>query len=197
MAILEILVTCRCGKESRASIPTNTDDGALRCTACGGHLLRFRLLKGYVYILSNPRKPGLFKVGCTTREVEDRVEELNSATGVPTPFTVEAYFASSAPDEHEREAHSRLKAKRVKAREFFEAGLAEILEAVRAVVGTDPVFLRDTSMGLPPRQLRALGGTRWSCGLCKHEWTVGVDCALDCCPLCGGKTLVCLRGARR
>lgn len=41
---------------------------------------------GYLYILTNPSMPGLIKMGKTSRRPEDRLQELSSATGVPTPF---------------------------------------------------------------------------------------------------------------
>lgn len=41
---------------------------------------------GYVYILSNPSMPGLLKIGMTRFDPTRRVQELSSATGVPTQF---------------------------------------------------------------------------------------------------------------
>ncbi|WP_419872770.1 GIY-YIG nuclease family protein [Candidatus Pristimantibacillus sp. PTI5] len=41
---------------------------------------------GFVYILINQSMPGLLKIGMTTRDTVERVLELSSATGVPTPF---------------------------------------------------------------------------------------------------------------
>jgi hypothetical protein len=41
---------------------------------------------GYIYALINRTMPGLVKVGLTTREPLERLAELSSATGVPTPF---------------------------------------------------------------------------------------------------------------
>jgi transposase-like protein len=222
MELLEISLTCQgCSAECRVKISTGIDAGGFRCSACGRHLLRFRVLKGFVYILSNPKMPGLVKVGCTTRRVEERVEELNSATGVPTPFIVEAYFASSAPEQHESEVHTQLDAKRIKGREFFEAGLTEAVQTVQAVVGSDPVFLRNELLTLlhpkksdestpeggqsrwrpgrtrepgPPHKQTAIAesATRWSCGLCKAEWTVPQKSELSQCPLCRGTVIVCL-----
>ena len=72
----------------------------VRCPVCGG-LFKFRNIAGYVYILSNSGMPGLLKIGRTTRSVGDRVAELNSATGVPAPFAVEAWFESADPQSHE------------------------------------------------------------------------------------------------
>ncbi len=49
---------------------------------------------GYIYILINPSMVGLVKIGKTTRDHKDRVNELSSATGVPTPFILiyQEYF---------------------------------------------------------------------------------------------------------
>lgn len=40
----------------------------------------------YVYILVNPSVPGICKIGFTTTTVYQRVGEINSATGVITPW---------------------------------------------------------------------------------------------------------------
>jgi len=40
----------------------------------------------YVYILCNPSIPGICKIGYTTTTVYDRVKQINSATGVITPW---------------------------------------------------------------------------------------------------------------
>lgn len=75
--------------------------------------------KGYVYILSNPSMPGIFKIGKTTRSVEQRCNELWQ-TGVPTPFGVEHQVL--CPDCHELEAwmHKHFSKDRVStSREFF------------------------------------------------------------------------------
>ncbi len=192
MAVLNVSLTCRCGRECHISAPAGADERALRCTSCGGHLLKFRLLSGYVYVLSNPRMPGLLKVGCTTREVAERVDELNGATGVPAPFTVEAYFASSAPEEHEAQIHGRLNGKRIKGKEFFEAPLTEVVQTAQAVVGAEPIYARGGTNTLP-KTIMADGGTIWSCGLCKHESVVQHRALFFGCPLCSSQTIVCLR----
>ena len=97
MELFELSLTCPgCGAECRGTVPDAFQAGQMRCGACGRLLCRMRAIKGYVYVLSNPRMPGLVKVGCSTRPVDERVAELNSATAVPAPFVVEAYFASSS-----------------------------------------------------------------------------------------------------
>jgi hypothetical protein len=78
----------------------------------------------YVYILSNPSLPEMFKVGMTTRTVKERVAELDGATSIPTGFVIEATF-NVAPIEGlcmsvEKRAHKLLSNYRVnKGREFF------------------------------------------------------------------------------
>ena len=46
-----------------------------------------RTSKGYVYVLINSSMPNLVKIGKTTKDPNERVKELSSATGVATPFT--------------------------------------------------------------------------------------------------------------
>ena len=41
---------------------------------------------GFVYVLTNPAMPGLVKIGLTTRNVKQRIDELYT-TGVPHRFT--------------------------------------------------------------------------------------------------------------
>jgi len=41
---------------------------------------------GFIYILINNSMDGLVKIGKTKRDPTERINELSSATGVPTPF---------------------------------------------------------------------------------------------------------------
>ena len=59
-------------------------------------------------MLSNPSIPGLLKIGLTTRLMEERLAELNSATGVPEPFETECLVYSDSPDIDEAEIHRRM-----------------------------------------------------------------------------------------
>jgi hypothetical protein len=52
--------------------------------------------------------PRLLKIGHATRSVGDGVAELNSASGVPAPFAVEAWFESADPQSHGAESHKLL-----------------------------------------------------------------------------------------
>lgn len=90
---------------------------------------QFRM-EGWVYVLSNPCMPGIYKVGMTTTSPEVRARELSSATGVPAPFKIEAAFYTHSPLESEKEVHEVLSEWRVNdSREFFELSLGEIIYA--------------------------------------------------------------------
>jgi hypothetical protein len=136
---LEISLDCKaCGNAQTVTI-SRLESEQLACLRCGAVLCRLRNVPGYLYILSNAHMPGLLKIGLTTRSVSERVAELNSATGVPTAFTVEAYFESRDPDAHEAAIHQRLDQYRVPSREFFKIGIKETLAVARAVTGCEPV----------------------------------------------------------
>jgi hypothetical protein len=50
----------------------------------------------YIYVLVNPSIPGICKIGFTTTTVYDRVKQINSATGVITPWY--PVFTYKCPD---------------------------------------------------------------------------------------------------
>ena len=92
-----------------------------------------------MYILSNPSYPGLLKIGCTTRLVEQRVAELNSATGVPSPFTIKATFQVSDPRTVETKIHAELAKYRLNNKEFFRLSVPKAVEIVADLCGKQDV----------------------------------------------------------
>jgi len=90
-------------------------------------------MEEYVYILSNESMPGLIKIGRTSREIDERVKELNSATGVPTPFVIEKVFCTQNSHTLEYLIHNDLALYRVaNNREFFQLTPAEAIEHIQA-----------------------------------------------------------------
>jgi len=76
--------------------------------------------QGIVYVLSNPAMPGLVKIGQTTNEITNRMNDLNT-TGVPLPF--ECLFACEVDDCKlvENSLHKAFYPNRINPRrEFFE-----------------------------------------------------------------------------
>lgn len=75
---------------------------------------------GFIYILSTRELPDLLKIGVTTRSVEERVKEINSATGVAIPFGVRKVWPVDNAKTTERLLHDQLAEYRVRRdREFF------------------------------------------------------------------------------
>lgn len=88
--------------------------------------------RGWLYILSKKDEPDTLKIGRTTRSVEDRVKEINSATGVLIPFSARAVFEVEDAEAAENLVFSLLSDYRIRQdREFFDIPFkkaAEIIE---------------------------------------------------------------------
>lgn len=91
---------------------------------------------GFIYILSNPSMPNVYKVGLTTGSVRKRIQELTS-TGVPKPFTAEKIFEvpENSLRQIEQLAHKKLKNKDLHhGKEFFEGRLEDCINAVQDAI---------------------------------------------------------------
>jgi hypothetical protein len=100
------------------------------------------MASGFVYVLSNRSMPGMVKIGKTTRDPRTRAGEL-FASGVPTPFIIEATIETPNIDETELSVHRLLAANRVnKKREFFHVSVPEAVNALRRAVEEGPGTFR-------------------------------------------------------
>lgn len=87
---------------------------------------------GFVYVMSNPCLPGIYKIG-KTRNIEKRKQQL-SKTSTPFPFVVEFYIESNSYDELESLVKLYLGNFRInKRREFFDADLNAIIDSIKAI----------------------------------------------------------------
>lgn len=88
--------------------------------------------RGWLYILSRKDEPDILKIGRTTRSVEDRVKEINSATGVLIPYSARAVFEVEDAQASENLVFALLVDYRIRMdREFFQIpfkNAAEIIE---------------------------------------------------------------------
>jgi hypothetical protein len=76
---------------------------------------------GHIYVLSTREQPRFLKIGFTSRDVEERVKEINSATGVIFPFGIRAVWEVDNAPQIEVHLHQMLNEFRVRSdREFFE-----------------------------------------------------------------------------
>lgn len=100
---------------------------------------------GYVYILSNPGMPGLLKIGMTRFDPTRRVQELSSATGVPTPFQLVYYREFHDCVAAELEIHSIFATKGLRyndQREFFSV---DTVEAINTLLSLDDEKIANNS----------------------------------------------------
>lgn len=91
---------------------------------------------GYIYLMVNPSMEGLVKIGKTSRNPIDRVKELGTATGVPTPFILVFQAYVSDCSKAERYIHSRLEERNYRVsrnREFFRMPTTEAIEIMLEV----------------------------------------------------------------
>jgi hypothetical protein len=76
--------------------------------------------EGYIYCLSNPSIPGLYKIGKTINSPIERCNDLSSPTGVPVPYEIEFAKEIDDIDRGEKAIHYILDAYRTNdKREFF------------------------------------------------------------------------------
>ena len=95
------------------------------CFECKQNPFSPRLIKGLIYIVSNPNQVGV-KVGLTTKTMEQRLKSLNS-TGVPGDFEPVAIFPSDRPSADEKRVHEKMRRHNI-AKEHFD------LEPIDAVL---------------------------------------------------------------
>ena len=87
--------------------------------------------KGWIYILSTREDPKILKIGMTKRDVEVRVKEINSATGILVPFGARRVFPAADASQAEREIFALLSEYRVRPdREFFRMPLVVACTAI-------------------------------------------------------------------
>ena len=93
---------------------------------------------GTIYVLINPAMTGLLKIGKTKRLVEERIQELSGATGVPTQFILVYEQKFVNVDVAEAQIHTILEERgfRLSAnREFFNIPVAEAIKVIQSLDG--------------------------------------------------------------
>jgi len=91
----------------------------------------------WVYVLSNPLQPGIFKIGYTKLPPEERAKQVSNATGVVLPYEVAWAFACFNAEQLEGTIHHALNKYRVNSqREFFQLDL-ETIKITIETIGKD------------------------------------------------------------
>ncbi len=131
---------------ARAGGSLSFDEGEMgdyeRDALVEGLPLWFKTKAGNLYLAANVSWPGLFKIGCTRRTVEQRMRQL-SGSGVATPWL--ALQSWRVHDAHGLEArvHKACEAWRFKG-ELFKADAQHLVAIVDQVVGDDVLRLEKT-----------------------------------------------------
>ena len=98
---------------------------------------------GWVYVLSTRELRDLLKVGMTRRTVEERVREINQATGVAIPFGVRRCWRVRSPEVVERLAHKELASFRFRSdREFFRIQFHRAEKILNSVIRSNEFEIR-------------------------------------------------------
>jgi hypothetical protein len=141
-------VSRRLGEMARAARRGEPLEGLLKDARTSGAIRHLRFFLegppplppdvGFVYVLSTREQPQLLKIGFTNRTVEERVREINRATGVAVPFGVRGVWTVRGARDLERQLHERFAPYRLRNdREFFELPFEqasrEILDLVRGL----------------------------------------------------------------
>lgn len=89
--------------------------------------------EGFVYLLSNALMPGIYKIGFTASNPDNRAREISGDYGLPMPFEVLEYWRTKDPYIVEQRIHVAL-ASYKKAGEFFEVDLQFAKETIEAYI---------------------------------------------------------------
>lgn len=98
---------------------------------------------GWIYILSTREFRDLLKIGMTKRTVEQRVHEINRATGVAIPFGVRRCWRVSDPEKAEKLVHCCLAEFRLRNdREFFRIDFDLAARMINEAINTRGLQIR-------------------------------------------------------
>lgn len=98
-------------------------------------------MRGWVYVISNPAMPGIYKIGYSKQDPEVRATRLAS-TGVPHPFKVEFDALVHEPYLIEQRTHALLAHHREN-KEWFRCTLDEAIESIKAIGGDQIILTND------------------------------------------------------
>ena len=120
----------------------------------------------FVYVISNDAfESGIFKIGMTTQSPKDRVNQINSATGVPQPFLIDLVISTDKARQLESGLHDRFSGRRVnKNREFFNLGHEDIDWLIRSqntIYVNHDHFRQKHGYEFPPKNKKAKSFFGW------------------------------------
>ena len=113
---------------------------------------------GYVYVLSTREHPDLLKIGFTTRSVEERVKEINAATGVLFPLSARRVFLVRSAQNTEQRVFSALAKHRIRSdREFFQIDFYAAIRQIEDCIDSEQLLHRTTGTMLWYSEVKGYG----------------------------------------
>lgn len=88
-----------------------------------------KVTEGFIYLLSNPLMPGIYKIGFTAANPDKRRDEVTAHYKLPVPFYLLGYWRTKDPYIVEQRIHTALSEYR-RPGEFFEVDLLVAREAI-------------------------------------------------------------------
>lgn len=121
------------------------------------------IMAEYVYVLTNPAFPDFVKIGRTTRQISERVKELNRQTGVPSPFEVYCCFefpkGRSKPVE--KGIHKGLdNCREISNKEFFKINPDDAKSLLESYSDGKRIVLKDEDVITSPEEQKSLDRQR-------------------------------------
>ena len=99
---------------------------------------------GWIYVLQHNKFPGYLKIGFTERSVEERVIELEAATGVMSGFKIEYAALVENPRQVENYIHKKLSTHREeKNKEFFRIETELAIKEIKNIISQTSKILHE------------------------------------------------------
>lgn len=117
----------------------------------------------YVYVLTNPAFPDFVKVGRTTRQITERVKDLNRQTGVPSPFEVHCCyeFPKGRSRAVEKGIHKGLdNCREISNKEFFKVNPDDVKALLESYSDGKSIALKDEDVIASPEEQNSLDRQR-------------------------------------
>tara|TARA_Y100001933_G_C18956893_1_gene546402 strand:- start:609 stop:1499 length:891 start_codon:yes stop_codon:yes gene_type:complete len=92
-------------------------------------LKHVKVHSGFIYALSNELMPGIYKVGFTARNPDERASEISNQVNLPSKFVVEKYWRTNDPYIVEQRIHESL-SEYAEGKEFFKGNLKDICKII-------------------------------------------------------------------
>lgn len=96
-------------------------------------IVHSKVESGFLYVLSNDLMPGVFKIGFTASNPDNRAAQISRQYGLPSSFCVVKYWRTKDPYIVEQRVHDSLWASK-KSGEFFEIDIESLIKIIDGLI---------------------------------------------------------------